>query len=196
MKITNILATSLFLLSFFSNVQAQERLEIPAQDSIVYMLPEGDYNSVSLHNKSDKELRVQIINLENSKETGGFGLAAQGKVAVALNPKKGLRLLNPSAEEVRVLCRAQKQTETTPPPPNLKQIDFTLVNSSAKSIPLIIPNVMNPNLSPFSKSGVRLAVGQKIYLKKGISRKLLFEVPDSLSNGTQLDVPALLKILQ
>ena len=196
MKSTNILATSLFLLSFFSNVQAQERLEIPAQDSIVYMLPEGDYNSVSLHNKSDKELRVQIINLENSKETGGFGLAAQGKVAVALNPKKGLRLLNPSADEVRVLSRAQKQTETTPTPPNLKQIDFTLVNSSAKSIPLIIPNVMNPNLSPFSKSGVRLAVGQKIYLKKGISRKLLFEVPDSLSNGTQLDVPALLKILQ
>ena len=196
MKSTNILATSLFLLSFFSNIQAQERLEIPAQDSIVYMLPEGDYNSVSLHNKSDKELRVQIINLENSKETGGFGLAAQGKVAVALNPKKGLRLLNPSADEVRVLCRAQKQTETTPAPPNLKQIDFTLVNSSAKSIPLIIPNVMNPNLSPFSKSGVRLAVGQKIYLKKGISRKLLFEVPDSLSNGTQLDVPALLKTLQ
>ena len=196
MKSTNILATSLFLLIFFSTVQAQERLEIPAQDSIVYMLPEGDYNSVSLHNKSDKELRVQIINLENSKETGGFGLAAQGKVAVALNPKKGLRLLNPSAHEVRVLCRAQKQTETTPAQPNPKQIDFTLVNSSAKSIPLIIPNVMNPNLSPFSKSGVRLAVGQKIYLKKGISRKLLFEVPDSLSNGTQLDVPALLKTLQ
>ena len=196
MKSTNILAISFFLLSFFSYVQAQERLEIPAQDSIVYMLPEGDYNSVSLHNKSDKELRVQIINLENSKETGGFGLAAQGKVAVALNPKKGLRLLNLSAEEVRVVCRAQKQTETTPAQPNLKQIDFTLVNSSAKSIPLIIPNVMNPNLSPFSKSGVRLAVGQKIYLKKGISRKLLFEVPDSLSNGTQLDVPALLKTLQ
>lgn len=196
MKSTNILASLIFLFSFLNNTQAQERLEISAQDSIVYVLPEGDYNRVSLHNKSDKELRVQIINLENSKETGGFGLAAQGKVAVDLNPQKGLRLLNPNAQAVRVLCTAQKQTKNTRLQSNLKEIDFTLVNSSAKSIPLIIPNVMNPNLSPFSKSGVRLEVGQKIYLRRGLSRQLIFQVPDTLSDGVQLDISALLKSLQ
>lgn len=196
MKSTNILILFIFLLSFFSNVQVQERLEIPAENSIVYVLPEGDYNSVSLHNKSDKELTVQIINLENSKKTGGFGLAAQGKVAVDLNPQKGLRLLNSNTEDVQVLCTAQKRTENTRPQPNLKKIDFTLVNSSAKSIPLIIPNVMNPNLSPFSKSGVRLEVGQKIYLRRGLTRQLIFQVPDTLSDGVQLDISALLKSLQ
>jgi hypothetical protein len=53
-------------------------------------------------------------------------------------------------------------------------VPLTLINTSLKSIYLEIPGVMNPNLSPLSRSGVDLAVGQKIYfIYKGNRRQLL-----------------------
>jgi saccharopine dehydrogenase-like NADP-dependent oxidoreductase len=55
-------------------------------------------------------------------------------------------------------------------------IPMTFHNGSLKSIPLNIPGVMNPNLSPISDSGVTLEVGQKVFYfpngKKG--KKELF----------------------
>jgi len=44
-------------------------------------------------------------------------------------------------------------------------VSFTLRNSSLKSIPLKIPGVMNPNLSPDSNSVVSLKIGQKIFFR-------------------------------
>ncbi len=71
-------------------------------------------------------------------------------------------------------------------------VDFTLRNTSLKSIPLIIPGVMNPNLSPMSNSGVGLKIGQKILFKyKGKRRVLL--IVDKTLEGKVLDVPKLLK---
>jgi hypothetical protein len=61
-------------------------------------------------------------------------------------------------------------------------IPMTFHNGSLKSIPLIIPGVMNPNLSPLSDSGVDLEVGQKVFYfpngKKG-KKELLFEVDNT-----------------
>lgn len=58
-------------------------------------------------------------------------------------------------------------------PPELATATFTkkavnwvplkLLNNSAKSIPLEIPGVMNPNLSPFSESGVSIPEGTVVY---------------------------------
>lgn len=47
---------------------------------------------------------------------------------------------------------------------NAQAIPMTFHNGSLKSIPLQIPGVMNPNLSPLSDSGVTLEVGQKVLL--------------------------------
>lgn len=41
-------------------------------------------------------------------------------------------------------------------------VTIKFYNKSATSIPLIIPNVMNPNLSPFSESTVGIPVGTTI----------------------------------
>ena len=71
-------------------------------------------------------------------------------------------------------------------------IPFTLRNSSLKSIYLEIPGVMNPNLSPLSKSGVSLAVGQKVYFFYKGNRQLLLEV-DSNNKDKTIKVPALIK---
>ncbi len=57
-------------------------------------------------------------------------------------------------------------------------VDLTFRNNSLKSIPLEIPGVMNPNLSPLSNSGVGLEKGQKIYFKFQGKRTLLLEITD------------------
>jgi hypothetical protein len=72
-------------------------------------------------------------------------------------------------------------------------VRFTLKNNTAKSIPLIIPNVMNPNLSPFSSSGVDLAIGQEIYFKEKGKKYLLLVVDSKIATDAQIDVGELLK---
>ncbi len=71
-------------------------------------------------------------------------------------------------------------------------VDFTLRNNSLKSIPLIIPGVMRPNLSPRSNSGVGLVVGQKILFKYKGKKRVLLIVSEDLE-GSTLEVSKLLK---
>lgn len=57
-----------------------------------------------------------------------------------------------------------------------EQVNFKLRNETMRSIPLKIPGVMNPNLSPRSNSGVMLAIGQKIFYTDRGKKLLLLEV--------------------
>ncbi|MGB5190285.1 hypothetical protein, partial [Robiginitalea sp.] len=75
-------------------------------------------------------------------------------------------------------------------------ISFTLHNSSLKSIPLIIPGVMNPNLSPMSNSGVSLDMGQKIYYKKGGVRMLVLTVDENIQSGDKIDMAKRIRTLK
>lgn len=77
-----------------------------------------------------------------------------------------------------------------------QSIQFTFHNGSSKSIPLVIPSVMNPNLSPFSNSGISLNIGQKVYFYPyGTSKKreLLFTVNDSYQQNQVLEIDAFIE---
>lgn len=77
-----------------------------------------------------------------------------------------------------------------------QNIHMTFHNGSFSSIPLVIPGVMNPNLSPLSNSGISLDVGQKIYFfpnGKRKSKALLFEVDNALKQDTILEIDELIK---
>jgi hypothetical protein len=80
---------------------------------------------------------------------------------------------------------------------NAQYIPMTFKNGSMKSIALVIPGVMNPNLSPMSTSGVSLKVGQKVYFspegKKG-KKELLFTVNSTFKKDTVLQIDELIKI--
>ncbi len=76
--------------------------------------------------------------------------------------------------------------------PSNQVISFTLHNPSVRSIALEIPGVMNPNLSPFSNSGVNLEVGQKIYFTYKGERALLLTVSEQLE-GQKINVRQLIK---
>jgi hypothetical protein len=75
-------------------------------------------------------------------------------------------------------------------------ISMTFHNGSLKSIPLNIPGIMNPNLSPLSDSGVDLEVGQKVFYfpngKKG-KKELLFEVDNTFRKDTILQIDEMIK---
>jgi hypothetical protein len=75
-------------------------------------------------------------------------------------------------------------------------IPMTFHNGSLKSIPLNIPGIMNPNLSPLSNSGIELEPGQKIFYfpngKKG-KKELLFEVDNTFRKDTILQINEIIK---
>ena len=76
-----------------------------------------------------------------------------------------------------------------------QSIHFTFHNGSLKSIPLVIPSVMNPNLNPLSNSGVSLNIGQNVYFyPNGTSKKreLLFTVDDSFQQDQVLEIDVMI----
>lgn len=77
-----------------------------------------------------------------------------------------------------------------------QNIPMTFHNGSLRSIPLIIPGVMNPNLNPKSNSGVSLDVGQKVYFLpngKRNSKALLFTVDATFKKDTVLQIDEIIK---
>lgn len=70
---------------------------------------------------------------------------------------------------------------------------FYLENNTAQSLPLSIPGVVSPKLSPFSRSGVNLPNGQKIYLNFKGDKILILTVTDSIAHGTRIDVAYLIE---
>ena len=67
------------------------------------------------------------------------------------------------------------------------KVSFTLRNNSAKSIPLIIPSVMKPNLSPNSNSGVTLKMGQEILFRSNGKKRILLVVDETIKEGDVID---------
>jgi len=75
-------------------------------------------------------------------------------------------------------------------------IPMTFYNGSLKSIPLRIPGIMNPNLSPLSNSRISLEPGQKVFFfqkgKKG-KQELLFEVDTTFRKDTIIRIDEIIK---
>ena len=76
-----------------------------------------------------------------------------------------------------------------------KSINFTFHNGSLQSIPLVIPSVMNPNLSPMSNSGISLDIGQVVYYFPDgpkSKKEVLFVVTEDYQNGQVLEINELI----
>lgn len=88
-------------------------------------------------------------------------------------------------------CGISKNAEVTKPAKS-EYIEFSLLNTSDQSIPLLIPSVMNPNLSPNSRSGLRLKVGQEVLFRNKGKRYVLLTVDNNIKNGDSIDAAELL----
>jgi hypothetical protein len=186
------------LLSFLSFSQSST-FSIPSNSSI--KLDDNNYElnslgmfGLNIKNKSSYTIGVRVENKITGEFTFGFGLGPLGKERIVINKDDVVIFSNNTQKSVKL-----KTTYFIPLEKNkfiskeTKSISFTLNNSSLKSIPLIIPNVMNPNLSPLSNSGVDLKIGQEIFFKNKGKKILLLRVSDKIKEGEIIDVNELIK---
>ncbi len=194
-KFQNTLGLSLLLtisLLINSSCNGQEiSVKIPANESVEISFPTNDLANAKLKNRTAHGFDVAVKSKKSGTQLRGFGLGPMGKADVTVESFGKLVLTNNSEKEVRV----DIEVSNLKPISNIAKdtyISFTLHNTSAQSIPLIIPGVMNPNLNPYSKSGVSLKIGQKLFFKVNGRKYLLLTVGDSISENEILDVPQLI----
>lgn len=170
-------------------------VDIPAQQSIT--VSDQGYLSyeATIKNKSFADLNVTVLNKDTDEQMSGFGLGKKAKVDVIVNQQGKLVLKNPNNQDASVaISYSEMEPGTIVDPKKLDgYVSFSLMNDTAKSIPLLIPSVMNPNLSPFSRSGVDLKYGQKILFRHKGKRYTLLVVDETIKNGDKIKVGELLK---
>ena len=172
-------------------LSAKVKIEIPARESVELTYAEfADYD-VKLNNKSGKQVDVSVLDPGNRKQVSGFGLGPMGNAVLYVAPGNILKLKNTSSNDISITLDFVERRPAPEADANMETVNFTLHNSSLKSIPLIIPGVMKPNLSPVSNSGVSLKMGQKIYYKKGMNKVLILTVDENIRPGDKIDVAEL-----
>ena len=185
-----VFAISLFGLMACS---AQEMsVTIPANQRIEIDFPNYALWIAALHNKSSQQIEIVVLNKSTQDTIRGFGLNFKAKAEVQVERGNKLVLSNNTSKSIKVGLRATEMNPVVQPSAKPYR-SFTMRNTSAKSIPLEIPGVMNPNLSPFSKSGVSLALGQEVFFKVKNKRYLLFIVDETISDGAEIDVADLIQ---
>ncbi len=198
---------SLFTILFFAACGTTSMIQVPANQSVDIETNEYKNSKVKLRNRSAKGIDVKVVDKNSGEFISGFGLGAVGSAHVSVAENGQLKLINTTDKTIKVgytvkentyRSKSKKATATKkeiekPQPAKRSAIQIYLTNESANSIPLVIPSVMNPNLSPFSKSGVDLRMGQKIFFKKKGKKYLLFEVDESIKAEQKIEVSSLIK---
>lgn len=188
MKIVSFLLLATALCAF---TLAERTVSVPARDAVELSYPEFLEYDVEITNTSLKEVEIAVLDRNTGKQIKGFGLNGKGKATLGVDSGI-LKIKNTSGSVAKVKLNyvAKKQPEANS---GDVYIEFTMLNNTMKSIPLIIPNVMNPNLSPMSSSGVNLKVGQEIYFKYKGKKQLLLVVDENIANGSKLDMAKIIK---
>jgi hypothetical protein len=178
------------------HVSAKEKVEIPAGSSVELTYAEFASYDVKLSNSSGKQVNVSVLDPETRRQVSGFGLGPMGRTVLYVAEGNILKLQNPSFKAIEISLTFVDRKPTKEVDSNTKTISFTLHNSSLKSLPLIIPGVMKPNLSPMSNSGVSLEMGQEIYYSKGGVRMLVLTVDENIQPGDKIDMAKRVRALK
>ena len=183
----------LFLVATFVLAQ-KSNLEIASGTSMELDYSNYDLYELQLKNNTGAEIEVEVLNKATGKFVRGFGLGPLGKVEVLVEKESKIVFTN-NSRRLGKLAVKLLNTDVKLKPSNSgeQRISFKLINSSDEAIPLIIPNVMNPNLSPNSASGVDLAIGQELLFRNGLRRYTLLTVDESIQEGQEVDVYKLLQ---
>lgn len=192
----NKISLFFFLLVSLGFGQKGERsqLILPPKQIVQINYPLYQGFNVKIWNKSKFDLGVSARERKTDSLVKGFGLDSGSSAVLEVNKGLYLQFENRYLASLKVEYTLQKGVEgkkksTKPLTP---QRAFYLENNTAQSIPLRIPGVMNPNLSPFSRSGVDLPNGQQIFLDLNGKRILLLTVTDSIPHGARIDVANLI----
>lgn len=175
------------------SAQAQEfSLEIPAGQSLEIDLPDMDLYRAYLRNSPSSTLEVSVRERNSGEQLRGLGLSPSAKADLLVERDAYLNLQNNSEERIKVKLSVKEETRGRKDNNQAQYVDLVLLNRGLKSIPLLIPGAMNPNLSPMSRSNVSLKLGQEILFRMGWKRHVLLVVSEDLEPGTELDISKLL----
>lgn len=191
---TKTVINSILLVVFALSATAQKsNLEIASNSSLELDYPDYQMYELQLKNNTGAGLDIKVQNKETGEFVRGFGLGPLGKVEVLVEAGSKIVFTNNSTKMGKLSVKllntdVQSKTASTE-----GRISFKLINPSSESIPLIIPNVMNPNLSPNSSSGVDLKIGQELLFRNGLKKYVLLTVDENIKNGQEIDVYELLQ---
>ena len=181
---------ALVLLSIIGHTQTN--LTIAPNQSIQLNYPTIEDLAIEIKNLSNQPLDIATIQTVSGEQLSGFGLAPKGRATISVPSLALLQISNNTPAKAEIAINPISLPAPEENPEDL-YISFTLRNETAQSIPLIIPGVMNPNLSPFSNSGVRLKLGQQINFRQGLKTYTLLTVSPDIEEGAVLEIGALLK---
>lgn len=167
----------------------QHRVSVPAGEEVQLRFSTEESTEATLHNPSGSTLDARVQRDTDGKFVRGFGLGKSSREKIRVESDAILILRNDSEKEIR----HETSTESSKGDFQFQEVNLTFHNGSVLSIPLIIPGVMNPNLSPQSNSGVTLDYGQKVFFKEKGKQHLLFEVDETFKNGDVLEIQDLIK---
>jgi len=183
--------TSIFTCCLLASSLAQNTVAIPAGETIEIDYSDYANYTVLLSTIGMHEVYASVVSNSTGKLESRSGIPKVGKEEILIEQGSKLLLNNENEKDVKInytINPYNKEINNLP----RKYVEFTLSNSSNTSIPLIIPTVMNPNLSPNSKSAVTLKLGQEVYFKAKGKKQILLIVDQSIKNGDVLDVAKLL----
>lgn len=178
------------LIALLAYGQSQEVVVMPFKATRINF-PSGQAQQLNMEIFSSKSLNVAVLDTSSGKQVKGFGLGARANENLTMEQGQVLKLTNNTSGKALVKLNFSPLVIPAAEPGG-SYIAFTLSNRSLKSIPLIIPGVMNPNLSPLSVSGVTLQLGQEIFFRHRGQQKLLFTVNEEIKEGQKIDVAELI----
>ena len=186
-----ILFISLFapVLIFSQRIEVSKIL-IPPKQIVQINYPLFRYYNLKIWNKSKFDLTISTHNYKNDSIFKKFVMEKGSSALLSISNGMYIQFENKYFANLKVEYIFQngpsiKKNKIKPLTP---QRAFYLENNTAQRIPLRIPGIMNPSLSPFSRSGVNLKNGQKIYLDFNGKNILILNVTDSIKHGDRIDV--------
>ena len=193
MKRTLLIILFTPLLIYSQRIETSKIL-IPPKQIIQINYPLLRNYNLKIWNKSKLDLTISTHKKETDSMIKKFVLVKDSSALLSISNEMYIQFENKYLANIKVEYSFQNGTSIkknkikslTP------QRTFYLENNTAQRIPLRIPGIMNPNLSPFSRSGVDLKNGQKIYLDFNGKRILILEVTDSIKHGDRIDIATLI----
>jgi len=187
-----VLSIFLFIGVLSSCITEKNALNIPSKSSIEIDYPDFELFRATIQNKSNNDLNISVLSKDSNQLVRSFGLGNKANAEVLVEAPNKLVIQNESDEPIAIRLEVSEESEVIVEPLRA-YVSFILKNTSGKSIPLVIPSVMNPNLSPYSTSGVDLKLGQEILFRVKGRNYILLTVDETIRNGDEIDVASLLK---
>ena len=179
----------------FSQKGVRSELILPPKQIVQINYPLYKGFIVKIWNESKYIIGVSARDKKTDSLRKSFGLEKGSRATLEVDEDQYLQFENRFLTPIKVAYMLEKGSQGSKKTnrPLTPQRAFYLENNTAQTLPLRIPGVMNPNLEPFSRSGVDLPNGQKIYLELKGKRILLLTVTDTIPHGARIDIARLIE---